>query len=55
MLHFKPITFKFRYKNGRECIFIGSCGLCAAKYKAEGEDVAEVYQLIKSRFTKISD
>lgn len=53
-LYFKPLKFKFVYKDGREYFFTGSCGLCAAKYKAHEEDIAEVFQMVNSRYTKIS-
>lgn len=55
MLHFKGITFKFIYKNGRVWSFTGSCGYCMDKYRAEKDDIAEVYQLADARYTKISD
>ena len=55
MLHFKPFKFKFRYKDGREYVFTGSCGYCMSKYEMHKEDIAEVYQLVNSRYTKISD
>ena len=55
MLHFKGSTFKFIYKDGRERSFTSSRGYCMDKYKAEEENIAGVYQLVNSRYTKISD
>lgn len=55
MLHFKGTTFKFVYKDGRERTFTGSRGYCLDKYSAEEEDISGVYQLVNSRYTRISD
>ena len=55
MLHFKPLNFKFRYKSGREYCFIGTYALCIDKYRAQKDDIAEVFQMVNSRYVKISD
>lgn len=55
MLHFKPIHFMFRYKNGHECVFGGTYAYCLTKYKREEDDVSEVFQLSNGRYVKISD
>ena len=55
MIHFKPLNFKFRYKDGREYCFAGTYAVCLCKYKAQENEIAEVFQMVNSRYTKISD
>ena len=55
MIHFKPINFKFRYKDGRELCFAGTCAYCFCKYELQRDEIADVFQMVNSRYTKISD